>query len=412
MVIGFDAKRLLHNNTGLGNYARNLISALLKRAPKHEYHLFAPEAGPHPPDWIHKSHASLVYHHPQTARLANGLRHSIWRTYGIARLAARFGVQLYHGLSHELPHGLSRHRISSIVTVHDLIFLRHPEWFPFADRFFYRQKVMRACRQANQIVAISECTARDIVDLLKISRERIRVIYQSVSPEFKPQEALPPFKQQTNSQQADSIYSGSASFGLITRPSNSKSDALPQNFILAVGSCDARKNYQTVLRAYAQLPEDRPPMVLTGRQGSERKKIEAQIRACKLADQIIWRQPKSAQELAHLYRQARFSVYLSRYEGFGLPVLESIACGTPVLAAYGSSLEEAGGNAAVYVQPNDAEAAALEMRRLLYDDAFHHCQAQLCAPWAAGFSPVDLAQTWLDLYGQWVPNSNVGGTST
>lgn len=374
MVIGFDAKRLLHNRTGLGNYARNLLSSLLEAAPQNEYHLFSPEAAAFPPEWNQRNHPALVYHHPQAARLARGIRNSLWRTYGIARLAAQSGVQLYHGLSHELPNGLKRHRMCSIVTIHDLIFLRHPEWFPFADRFFYRQKVLRACQQADLIVAISECTAHDIQDLLKIPRERIKVIYQSVSTVFQPGDHSP----------------------------TAANNALPDSYILAVGNCDARKNYQTVLQAYAQLPDDRPHLVLTGPYGNERRKIDAQIRANKLTESIIWQQPSGAESLAQLYRGARFSVYLSRYEGFGLPVLESIACGTPVLAANGSSLEEAGGNAATYVRANDAEAASMVMRRLLYDDTFHQRQAQLCSAWATRFSPESRAQTWLDVYGRFI----------
>lgn len=374
MVIGFDAKRLLHNRTGLGNYARTLVASLLKQAPQNEYHLFSPEVGEHSPNWSHQSHPSLIYHHPQSQRMAQGIRNSLWRTYGVAKIAALSGVQIYHGLSHELPFGLSRHKIRSIVTIHDLIFMRHPEWFPFADRFFYRQKVMRACQQADLIVAISECTANDLVELLKIPRERMVVIYQSVSPEFTTQ--------------------------TVDCSPTTESEALPQTYILAVGNCDTRKNYQTVLKAYAQLPQDRPHLVLTGRRGSDRKKIEAQIRNEHLSDYIIWRQPSDAESLARLYRGARFSVYLSRYEGFGLPVLESIACGTPVLAAQGSSLSEAGGNAAIYVPSNDVEAASMAMRRLLYDDNFHQNLQQLGATWAEQFSSVSLAETWLDVYGR------------
>jgi len=405
MVIGFDAKRLLHNHTGLGNYARNLLSALITAAPHNEYHLFSPKPGLHPPDWADRSHSSLVYHYPREARLARGVRNSIWRTYRIAGMAAQSGVQLYHGLSHELPQGLLRHRIGSIVTLHDLIFLRHPEWFPLTDRFFYRHKVLNACRQADQIVAISECTAQDVEELLKIPRKRIRVIYQSVSPEFCPHAdgvLRDDWLNPTNSAHSDTRFDAS---GQTARLLHSESNTLPQPYILAVGSCDTRKNYQTVIQAYSQLPEDRPALVLTGPGGSDRKKILTQIRAANLSDSILWRQPGSSQELAQLYRGARFSVYLSRYEGFGLPVLESIACGTPVLAAHGSSLEEAGGNAAVYVPATDTEAAALAMRRLLYDDAFHQSVARNCLPWSARFSSRALAQNWIELYGQLIPRS-------
>lgn len=392
MVIGFDAKRLLHNHTGLGNYARNLLSALLANAPGHAYHLFSPQAGPHTPEWRDTQHPSLVYHHPRAGGVARGVQNSLWRSYAIAGLAARAGVQVFHGLSHELPHGLRRHRIRSIVTLHDLIFLRHPEWFPPADRFFYRQKLLRACREASQLVAISECTARDLHELLGIPKDSIRVVYQGVATDFTP------FEPNTGlgAMNEPDIHPRAPSAGI---PEDAGlPGGLPSSFILAVGNCDARKNYLTVLQAYAQLPADRPPLVLTGRRGNERKKIESRIREWNLTSHVHWMQPKNARELAGLYRRARMSVYLSRYEGFGLPVLESIACGTPVLAALGSSLEEAGGNAALYVPPTDAEAAALGMRRLLYDDALHQRLQGLCAPWAARFSDSEMARTWLELY--------------
>ena len=163
--IGYDAKRIVRNNTGLGNYGRTLINALAEVSPELQLRLYAPDEGNERlrNEVTKANNISFVY--PKNLRFR--FQKDLWRQAGIVNQLQQDRVQLYHGLSGELPKGIAASGIKSIVTIHDLIFLRHPEYYTFIDAFLYKRKFLHTCQEADRIVAISQCTKRDILHYSK-----------------------------------------------------------------------------------------------------------------------------------------------------------------------------------------------------------------------------------------------------
>ena len=171
MIIGFDAKRANANFTGLGNYSRFMVDTMATYGDEHKYRMYIPK------QCKNASYDSLLKHKNVSSILPRSSVmkrfRALWRTFFIKRGLLQDGVQLYHGLSNELPVGIHRTGIRSVVTIHDLIFLRYPQYYHRLDRIIYNRKFNYACRKADRIVAVSECTKRDIVKFYGISPERI-----------------------------------------------------------------------------------------------------------------------------------------------------------------------------------------------------------------------------------------------
>lgn len=344
MNIAFDAKRAFQNTTGLGNYSRSLISALADFFPEHHYYLFAPKqtnlvnTAAHP-------HMQTVLPEKKLHRLFR----SAWRSKYVVNDLLRHRIDLYHGLSHEIPFGIHRTRIRSVVTIHDLIFERYPGQYNPIDVQTYRRKAKYACRQANRIVAISEQTRQDIISFYGIPPEKIAVVYQSCDPGFAVQHAPERIRE------LKSRYS------------------LPPDYFLYVGEVIERKNLLGLVKAL-QLLKDGPalPLVVLGKGRDYKKKVAAFIAAQRLEQQVIWLNEKARvenEELPLLYQGARAFIYPSFFEGFGIPVLEALWSGTPVITSQGSCFAETAGNAALYIDPAQPADIAGAMRQILDNPA-------------------------------------------
>jgi hypothetical protein len=162
MFIGFDAKRVFNNRTGLGNYSRILLRDLHALQSPPQMALFTPKVSLEHDFLLHQQGVKRVL--PKA-----GFKHfgSIWRSYKLAKEANFLGVNVFHGLSNELPQGLEKYKIPSVVTIHDLIFLERPELYAAADRLIYKHKFEQACKRANLVLATSEATKRDILKHFK-----------------------------------------------------------------------------------------------------------------------------------------------------------------------------------------------------------------------------------------------------
>ena len=300
MKIGFDAKRLFNNRSGLGNYSRTLVGQLVRNHPQDSIVLYTPRAGMEV-DFTSAPNVRTVF--PQGAWRRMG---SLWRTSALAGIAAKDGVELYHGLSHELPVGIERTPVRSVVTIHDLIFMRHPEFYSAFDAWMHLRKVRYATRVADAVVAISRQTCKDIVELLGVPEEKIRVVYQSIAPLY------------TGGLSADRVEEQLSGFDL------------PKDFVLCVGTIERRKNQGVLLEALRALPEVN--LVLVGRRsGRYGQQLDRYIERHGLSSRVRLLSGVSSLQLACLYHRSRFVAYPSIYEGFGLPIVEAMQGGAHLL---------------------------------------------------------------------------------
>jgi glycosyltransferase involved in cell wall biosynthesis len=332
MKIGFDAKRAFHNFTGLGNYSRTLIETLAAYYPADELHLFSPKSNDAPRLKSFLEDPSVYCHFPTGFWRKI---HPIWRSYGISDAIEASNVQIFHGLSNELPLKLPP-KVASIVTIHDLIFERYPNFYPRFDRFVYRQKFRRACQQADVVVAISEQTKQDIIDFYKIKEDKIKVIYQSCHRQFyvddKPTELM--------KKKVLMHYN------------------LPKSFFLYVGTINERKNLLGIMQALNQLKKANNPikLVVIGDGGAYLKTVKDYVLKNNLTHQIYWLQKVNFADLPAIYSAATALILPSFFEGFGIPIIESLWSGTPVITSIDSCFAEAGGDGALYVNPSDYQA--------------------------------------------------------
>lgn len=370
LIIGYDAKRIVRNATGLGSYSRTLVNDLASLGT-FSLRLYAPDAGrddlrcqitPQP-------HVKFCY--PKDVSLP--FDKAIWRTRGIAKDLRRDGVRLFHGLSGELPHGLRRRGIRSVVTIHDLIFLRHPEYYNWIDRQVYTWKFHHAVKAADHIIAISECTRRDIIEFGNVDEQKISVIYQSCAPRFSPESDF------QKCEQIRLLY------------------GLPKRFILQVGTIEARKNAMLSVRALHHLPKDLA-LVLVGRHTEYTNKIMAYASEQGLSHRLFLFHDVPDDHLPCFYAEAEAFVYPSRYEGFGIPIIEAIRCGLPVVACTGSCLEEAGGPDCLYVSPDDAEALADAVVHTLHGAEGREQRIMNSQQYIRRFEGADVASQVFSLY--------------
>lgn len=256
---------------------------------------------------------------------------------------ARHRSHLLHALAYVLPLAWPG---PSVVTVYDLSFWRTPERFPAAQRLYLATLTRLSVRRAARVIAISESTKRDVVELMGVPADRVRVVPLAIEEEFRP------------------VTEAAALADLRRRR------GLPEHMILYVGTLEPRKNLVTLLEAYARCrgetsPESPwPPLVLAGGKGWGYEAIFAAVERLGLGEAVLLPGFVPHGELPLWYSAADIFVYPSLYEGFGLPVLEALACGTPVITSHVSSLPEVAGEAGLLVDPTDAEALAEALRRV------------------------------------------------
>ena len=363
MKIGFDAKRAFNNRTGLGNYGRFVLNALAQYGYIQELFLYTPKISAE----LATANAALSGFARLPPSAFQTKLHPLWRSFWVVNQLQKEGIDVFHGLSNELPVGLKKANIKSVVTIHDLIFERYPELFSPIDRFIYHQKFKTACRQADKIVAVSQQTKRDIVAFYGIEPNRIEVVYQDCDAVFKtrlPAEKLAEVKQK---------------YGLQTP------------YILSVGSIETRKNQLRLVQAFRQADLENAQLVLVGKATNYQRQIEEYIQRYQLGGSVKILNQVPFVDLPALYQAATAAAYVSVFEGFGIPIVEALHSGVPVLAASGSCLEEAGGGGALYANPLDVSDIANNLklvwqhqptRQRLVADGQQHV-AQFAAPHVA-----------------------------
>ena len=367
MKIGYDAKRIVRNGTGLGNYGRTLVNDIAQSDTQLDLRLYTPDKGR---DELHgqivaQDNVTFCYPHDTSLPFSKAW----WRTKGMVKDLLRDDIQIYHGLSGELPFGISKTNIRSVVTIHDLIFLRHPEFYHWLDTKIYTWKFLQTIKEADHIIAISECTKRDIMEFGDVDEDQISVIYQSCAPRF------------------NKVHKRDGSFCVKNR------------YILSVGSIEERKNILLAVKALPYLPEDLQ-LIVVGRHTKYTDVVLDYVRKHQLEHRVKILHGVKDEELPNLYAGAEAFVYPSLYEGFGIPIIEAISSGLPVVACTGSCLEEAGGPDNLYVAPDDAEGMASAIRQMLRGAEGREERILRSQAYIRRFEGQNVAQQVIDLYHQ------------
>jgi glycosyltransferase involved in cell wall biosynthesis len=349
MVIGYDGKRAYQNKTGLGNYIRSLLPVLAEYYPDEKYVLFAPEQ-------TNLFDASMI---PQVDAVFPDIDFykklpALWRRYGMVKAIKDYGVDIYHGVSNELPNGIGKAGAKTVVTVHDIIFERFPETYNFDERYVHRWKIKYACRVADVVVAISQQTKNDLIEFYKVPAEKITVVYQSCNPIFQ---------RIVSKEEKEEVK---------------KTYNLPDKYFLFVSSIAPRKNLIAICKAMVKLKGQlQIPLVVIGNGKKEKQEAKDLMAANNLDQQLILmnempqsKEPRftTAIDFPAIYQQGLALIYPSIFEGFGAPLLEALWSGLPVISSNASCLPEVGGDAALYFEPHNIDALTQHMMNVANDE--------------------------------------------
>lgn len=365
MTIGFDGKRLYDNKTGLGNYSRTLFNRLLQFYPNQEYKIF-----------VHQKYfEDSQYKYPafvDRTIVSDAFSADLWRFKGVEDDIAQHGINVYHGLSNEVPELPAG--IKKVVTIHDVIFHKLPKTFPFIDRQMYAYKTKKACHIADAIIAVSEQTKQDLIELTKTPEEKIHVVYPTWNKEYE---------HECNYVLKEEYF---ARYGL------------PRDFVLYVGAISKRKNFLRLLEALT-LPENQDKhLVAVSNGGDEYGVAEEYIYDKQLEGRVFFLKDLPWYELPIIYHMSQGLVYPSLYEGFGLPILEALRCGKPVITSNLSSMPEVGGDACIFIDPTSVEEISaainfiyynLELAAEIKEKAMHQIQK---------FNPQKMTEKMMNVY--------------
>lgn len=315
MKIAYDAKRAFSSVSGLGNYSRDLVRILSKIYPENQYILISKKTS-------EKGKSILELPNVSHVKTSKG---TLSRQFKMGKDAQNLGADIFHGLSGELPLKWNKKPIKRVVTIHDLIFERFPEYYTWIDRKIHFWKFKKAAVAADKIIAISEQTKQDVIKYLKVQESKIEVVYQGCHQSFKEKQSgefLDQVKEKFN---------------------------LPEKFILNVGTIEPRKNLLNIIKA---LKETNIPLVVVGTKKPKYfKLIEKEIKKGKV--EVHFLQGVSMNELAAIYKLAEIFIYPSFFEGFGIPIIEALFSETVVITSNTSCLPEAGGPDSAYIDPKN-----------------------------------------------------------
>ncbi len=368
MRLGLDIRTLGVEPSGVGNYVLNLLSALCRVRPQHDYLLLA-----------QAQNLTRLGGLAEPARILPApVSHEshpwgdLWEHLRLPGLLRQRGVDVFHGPMTLIP--LAPTACAVVVTIHDLVPLLFPETVPAKYALYVKWLMGRAVKRAERVIAVSGQTKDDLVSVLGVDPDRVAVVHEAPSPEFRP------ISDQARLRQACERHG-------IRRP-----------FLLHLGNLEPRKNQARLARAFLSLPPQvrgQAQLVLSGRDGWLTQGIRAELERLPLGEDVVFTGFVPQDDLPLLMNAALAVVFPSLYEGFGLPALEALACGTPLLTSKRGSLPEIVGQAALLVDPLDERDLAQGLARLLGEPELRAALAQAGPAQAARFSWDDTArQTW------------------
>lgn len=375
ITVGFDAKRVVRNETGLGNYSRYVIEALAEFAPEARLLLSAAEPGKVDiyQDLLRYPNVELLLP-PKSAWSNLPYYKAFWRNRGCLPQLRGRGMDIFHGLSNELPSDADTLDVPTVLTVHDLVFERYPSLYSKMDVKFHQHTHSRSLQDATHIIAVSENTKNDLIELYDVPEEQVSVIYQGCSNIFR--QTLSPYQ----------IYKVVGEY------------LLPPEYILTVGTVDSRKNAGLAVRALRRLKNKTIPLVIVGRKTPYVREVKKLAREYGVSHRLIFIEGVPNQDLPALYQGSSLFVFPSLYEGFGLPIVEALCCNIPVIAATGSGMEEAGGPGSLYCDPFDFDELGDMMNEVLENPSLRKRMVVEGNEWSSRFLPSTMADELMDLY--------------
>lgn len=342
-IVGIDVTAALTQGGGIGRYTRELVRALVGHDDGYNYTLFSarPPAKLPVPDPLPEANNVRYRQAPLDSRWLYRLWYRLRLPLPVQTFTGR--VDLFHSPDFVLPPLWGQ--VPTLLTVHDLSFLHYPQTFTPALVNYLNRVVPRSIRRATHILADSEATKADLVELWQVAPEKVTVLYSGVDALFRPV---------TRPRQIKPVRE---KYGLGDAP-----------YLLSVSTIQPRKNYQTLIRAFRPVAEQWPHnLVIAGGKGWLYEEVLAEVTRQGLADRVHFAGFVADEDLPALYSDASLFLFPSLYEGFGLPLLEAMACGVPVVTSKASSLPEVAGEAALQLPPEDEVAWSAAMHTLLGD---------------------------------------------
>lgn len=367
MKIGFDAKRAFFNRSGLGNYSRNLLRALSLYYPDNQYLLYTTSKNT---SLFNLTDQNFIIKEP--SGFLNKRLKSYWRSFSLTKQVKRDELNLFHGLSHELPYNIHKSGIKTVVTIHDLIFLRFPGLYKTFDRRIYLKKFTHACKIADLIIAVSKQTSNDIQEFFGVDKSLIEVIYQGCNPVFSKE------------------FDDSEKEGIRIKY------GFPESYILYVGSIEERKNLLSLIKAI-NIGKIKLPLVVIGGKTKYFKRIKKFIDQNKI-EEIYFLETILNEDLPAIYQLAEVFIYPSVFEGFGIPIIEALYSKTPVITSKNGCFPEAGGPSSVYVDPNNIEEMAEAIKKVIEDSELRQRMIKNGFEYAQNFNDDKVAKNIINSY--------------
>lgn len=373
MRIGFDAKRAFQNHRGLGNYSRNLIDGLAGYFPENEYILYGRKPGRGELlQWTDTLPPQVKISEPASKSKVYA---PLWRSYFVNNEIASDQLNIYHGLSHEIPLKKGHTQTKYIVTVHDLLFLRFKQNFTWTDRQIYLSKIKYSCKNADLVLAVSEQTKADLINFLNVPEEKIKVAYQSCSTLY--------YKEVDN----------------LSKNAVRQKYRLPDDFLLFVGALVKHKNIDRIIEAVALLPEEtKLPLVIVGRSNSYKKQLLEVVSKFQLDNKVIFLDYVDIADMPAIYQLAKMLVWPSLFEGFGIPIVEALFSKLPVITSNVGCFSEVGGKGSVYVDPNNSEEISKAIHDILTNRSLSAKMQQVGVEYAQKFHIQNTTARLIDLY--------------
>ncbi len=371
MLVGFDAKRLFFNWSGLGNYSRSVVQGLTNYAPEIKKIYFTPRF----------SIDNVLYLPEQDERIITPKTHitqyfsGLWRSFLMGNSIIKQNVDVFHGLSAELPLNIKNRSLHKVVTIHDLIFLRFPHLYSKFDAYYYNFKYRKSAEIADTIIAISQQTKEDIIHFWNIKEEKIVVLEQPCKSIFYT-------KVETEEKHQ------------VLRKYN-----LPSEYLLCVGTIEERKNALDIVRAMVNF-NIRIPLVLIGKRTPYFQKIMTFAQSHGFEQYIIALKNVPDEDLPSIYQSAAIFLYPSIFEGFGIPIVEAMYSGVPIITSTESCLPATGGKACLCVKPDDIEQMGTTIERLLTNRSERERLINLTTSEKERFNPEKLTRQLVSIYTQ------------